>query len=171
MLNQLQQLPAYVNLQKKFESMTSREQMLVQWMAVVAGILLLYFIFWLPAAAYMKQAEDTLAQREELITLIQKNRAVLQSSAAAQSGDKKVLDSQQLVSMVTNMAKQNQLELKRFEPSGDNKVKVWVEKVPFNNMIAWLTQLQQKLNIRVEQVTIDKDDQDGLVSARLTLSS
>lgn len=171
MLQQLQQLPVIANLQKKFDAMSSREQLMVQSMGIVAVIVALYFLLWQPAVGYMKASEETLAERKELLELIHKNRAVLQSSASAQSTGQPALDSQQLVSTVTNLAKQNQLELKRFEPSGDNKVKVWVDEVSFNNMMAWLTQLQKTLNIRVEQVTIEKNDQDGLVSARLTLSS
>ena len=171
MLQQLQQLPVVANLQKKFDAMSSREQLMVQSMGIVAVIVVLYFLLWQPAVGYMKASEETLTERKELLELIHKNRAVLQSSASAQSTGKPALDSQQLVSTVTNLAKQHQLELKRFEPSGDNKVKVWVDEVPFNNMMAWLTQLQKTLNIRVEQVTIEKTDQDGLVSARLTLSS
>lgn len=171
MLQQLQQLPVIANLQKKFDAMSSREQLMVQSMGIVAVIVALFFLLWQPAVGYMRASEETLAERKELLELIHKNRAVLQRSVSAQSTGQPTLDSQQLVSTVTNLAKQNQLELKRFEPSGDNKVKVWVDEVPFNNMMAWLTHLQQKLNIRVEQVTIEKTDQDGLVSARLTLSS
>lgn len=171
MLQQLQQLPVFANLQKKFDALSSREQLMVQAMGIVAVIVALYFLLWQPAANYMRASEQNLAERQQLLELIHKNRAVLQASASAQASSQTALDSQQLVSTVTNLAKQNQLELKRFEPSGDNKVKVWVDQVSFNSMMAWLTQLQQNLNIRVEQVTIEKSDQDGLVSARLTLSS
>jgi general secretion pathway protein M len=140
-------------------------------MAVAVILVLLYVALWQPAAAYMKRAEVKLQQAQDLLTLIHTNQAVLAASAAPAEGSKPILDSQQLVSSVTNLARQNQLTLKRFEPSGDNKLKVWVDDVPFNNMITWLSQLQEKLGIRVELVTIDKSDQEGRVSARLTLSS
>ena len=79
MLQQLQQLPVVANLQKKFDAMSSREQLMVQSMGIVAVIVVLYFLLWQPAVGYMKASEETLTERKELLELIHKNRAVLQS--------------------------------------------------------------------------------------------
>ncbi|WP_197470108.1 type II secretion system protein GspM, partial [Oleiphilus sp. HI0117] len=87
------------------------------------------------------------------------------------SASKKALNSQQLVSSVTNLAKQQKVALKRFEPSGDNKLKVWVDDASFDKVISWLSRLKSSLGVRVEQISIDKDDAPGKISARMTLSS
>ncbi len=171
MLEKLQTLPVYIELQKKFDMMSSREQLLLKLMFVALLMVLAYAVMWRPAQAYMQSAEAQLQQAQELVALIHKNQSVLRSRSASSGSNTAALDSQQLVSSVTNMARQHQLTLKRFEPSGENKVKVWVDDVPFNNMIAWLTQLHESLGIRVELVTIEKQDTEGRVTARLTLSS
>jgi type II secretory pathway component PulM len=38
-------------------------------------------------------------------------------------------------------------------------------------MITWLTALKTSLNIEVEQISVEKDDVEGQVSSRLTLST
>jgi general secretion pathway protein M len=83
----------------------------------------------------------------------------------------KTLSSQQLVSSVSNLAKKHGVMLKRFEPSGDKKIKVWVDNASFDKMITWLTALKTSLNIEVEQISVEKDDVEGQVSSRLTLST
>jgi len=46
-----------------------------------------------------------------------------------------------------------------------------VDDVSFDKVVVWLNTLKKSLNVSVEQISIDKGDDPGKVSARLTLSS
>jgi len=150
--------------------MNAMEQNVVKLCAVVVAGLLLYTLLWSPTKEYMEQSKAGLERAEQLQALIESNKNTL-ARLAKGSGSSKSLTSQQLVSSVTNLAKRQGLNLKRFEPSGENEVKVWVEGVPFNDVVKWLSALQKSLKIEVDQLSLERGDADGLVSARLTLSS
>lgn len=172
MLESLKQNPALLNLRKQYEMLPQRDRLALKVLSVVLSAVIIYFAMWQPAFQYKQNAELNLERNQQLLALINENRSVL--SSGSRSGGKsarKILDSQQLVSSVTNLAKQKGIVLKRFEPSGDSKLKVWVDDVSFDKMMVWLSTMRKSLNVTVEQISIDKDDDPGKVSARLTLSS
>ena len=172
MLEGLKQNPTVLSVQKQYEMLPARDRLVLKIFGMIIAIIAIYYATWSPAQQYMQNAQLDLTQNQQLLALVKQNKKLLASmSKASGAKNTKVLDSQQLVSSVTNMAKRNGVTLKRFEPSGDSKIKVWVDNVSFDKMMSWLTALQKKLNVSVEQISIEKDDLAGKVSARLTLSS
>ena len=173
MIEKLMQNPAILNAQKQYEMLPSRDRLALKVLAVALGLCILYFGAWVPAQNYMLDAANNLESKQTLLKLVNENKASLSSLAKASSSSSgnPALNSQQLVSSVTNLAKQQGLNLKRFEPSGENKLKVWMDEQSFDKIAQWLDRLSKSLNVRVEQISIEKEDAEGLVSARLTLSS
>jgi len=173
MFEGLKQNSAVLGLQKQYEMLPPRDRQVLTIFGIILSIFIIYYAMWVPAHDYMKNAQRDVEQNEKLLALVKQNTVVLSSLAKGQSsaGTGKVLTSQQLVSSVTNMAKRSGVALKRFEPSGDKKIKVWVDNASFDKMMTWLASMKKTLNVTVEQISIEKDDTAGLVSARLTLSS
>jgi general secretion pathway protein M len=173
MLDGLKQHSVILDLQKQYEMLSARDRTILKVFSVILILCIIYFSMWLPASDYMENAQKDVEQNTKLLVLVKQNQALL-SALNRTSGPKsgaKVLTSQQLISSVTNLAKKNGVMLKRFEPSGDKKLKVWVDNASFDKMIAWLALLKKSLNVVVEQISIEKDDAAGQVSSRLTLSS
>jgi general secretion pathway protein M len=160
-----------VNAKNKWEALEAREQQSLKILGVALVLFLAYFLLWVPAQSYMKDSERLLQERADLLGLVQSSRAILASQSNSTQGSGAILNSQQLVSTVTNLAKKQQLSLKRFEPSGENKVKVWVEDVSFDVLVSWLSALETSVSVKVEQISVEKQDKPGVVSARLTLTS
>ncbi|KZZ32321.1 hypothetical protein A3755_09950 [Oleiphilus sp. HI0085] len=160
-------------MRKQYEMLSARDRLALKVLLVALSLVILIFGLMKPAYEYKKQAEAKLEQNQQLLALVNQNKAALRSLGQNNQGSasKKALNSQQLVSSVTNLAKQQKVALKRFEPSGDNKLKVWVDDASFDKVISWLSRLKSSLGVRVEQISIDKDDAPGKISARMTLSS
>lgn len=172
MPNFITQSSVYLNAQRQLEMLPSRDRMALKVLAITLVLLILFFAVWQPALAYMKDQESMLDQRVALLKLVRENSAVLAAmSKAGGNAQQPTLSSQQLVSSVTNMAQRQGVALKRFEPSGENELKVWVDDVAFDKVVTWLAELKARLGVRVEQISVEKQEQPGLVSARLTLSS
>ena len=171
MLNGLKQHPSLLSLRKQYEMLGARDRLALKWMAVALVVAIFYFAAWQPAYQYKINAQADLKQNQTLLALVASNRDALSHIAKQSQKNRSSLDSQQLVSSVTNLAKRNGVLLKRFEPSGDNKLKVWLDNASFDKVVSWLATMKQTLNITVEQISIEKDEAPGLVSARLTLSS
>jgi general secretion pathway protein M len=173
MLESLKQNPALLNMRKQYEMLPSRDRAALKLLTIAISIVILIFGILQPAYEYKKNSELKLEESQKLLALVNDNRLLLSSSArsSGNSSSKKVLNSQQLVSSVTSMAKKQQVALKRFEPSGERKLKVWVDDESFDKVISWLGRLKSSLGVKVEQISIDKDDDPGKISARMTLSS
>jgi len=173
MFEGLKQNSTVLGLQKQYEMLPPRDRSVLKIFSIILMMFIIFYAMWLPAHGYMENAQRDVEQNKQLLTLVKQNKALLSSLSRSSGSSKtdKVMSSQQLVSSVTNMAKRNGVLLKRFEPSGERKIKVWVDNASFDKMISWLTALNKSLNVSVEQISIEKDDAAGLVSARLTLSS
>lgn len=173
MLSKLKQSPAVLSAQKQFEMLPPRDRMALKLLGLVLGICVLYFAMWVPAQNFMLEAERDLEVSQDLVALVNENRALLKSLArqGGQSSGQSSLNSQQLVSTVTNLAKKKGLNLKRFEPSGENKIKVWMDAQSFDKMVSWLEELGRSFSVRVEQISVEGEDKSGLVSVRMTLAS
>jgi general secretion pathway protein M len=163
--------PVVLNAKKSWEALTDRDRISLKILAAVLGVLFIYSGVWVPAQNFMADQRSILETNKNLLVLVQTNQQALSKTARSSGQSTAGIDSQQLVSTVTNLAKKEGLSLKRFEPSGEQKVKVWVEDASFDKLVSWLTELERNLKVRVEQISIEKDDAEGLVSARLTLSS
>lgn len=171
MINSLKQHPTIMNALKQYEMMPSRDRAALKILGVVLVLVLLYFVLWQPAYSYKKEAETFLQQQKDLLALVVENKTDLASLNSNSRSGSVSLNSQQLVSSVTNLAKQTGVVLKRFEPSGEKEIKIWVEDVPFDKVMTWLTTMKRTLNIKVDQISVDRSEASGLISARLTLSS
>lgn len=171
MINIIKQHPSILKALKQYEMMPSRDRLALKALGFVLILLFMYFVLWQPAYTYKKEANNNLQQQQDLLALVMENKSALSSMANSSSANVSSLNSQQLVSSVTNLAKQSGVVLKRFEPSGEKEIKVWVDGASFDKMMTWLSTMKRTLNVRVEQISVEKSEEPGLVSARLTLSS
>ena len=83
-------------------------------------------------------------------------------------GQQPKVDSGSVISVVTGSGRKSGVEIKRFEPSGNNKLRVWLENVPFNNLVNWLDSLEKAMIFQYRNRN-RQSGSTGLVNGRLTL--
>lgn len=172
LINKIKSAPFYVSSQRQYEGLPSRDQKALLALCVAMALAILYFMVWTPAHTFAKDEEASLISGKELLSWIKANEMIAKSLVAdTGASSSKVLDSQSLVSTINANARKHKIKLKRFEPSGERKVRVWLEKVPFNNVVVWLRDLNSTYNIDVSQISIDRDEKGGLVNVRITLKT
>src|SRR5579883_162225 len=76
-----------------------------------------------------------------------------------------------LVVLVDRTARESGLgkSLVGSQPSGNGGLNVHFEQVPFDGLVAWLTQLGDRYGVRAESATIDSASSTGTVNATLVL--
>ncbi|HBC34601.1 MAG TPA: type II secretion system protein M, partial [Marinobacter adhaerens] len=79
-------------------------------------------------------------------------------------------DGRALMALVTRSAGEAGLSLQRFEPSGEDAIRVWLENVPFAEVAAWLERLNGNHGVVIDQAAMDRASEPGRVSVRLTLA-
>ena len=140
--------------------------------AVALAFILPYFGVWLPLQKDVAALESQVQEQHAVKRWMQQASAeVKQLRGAGGSNPVRPQDGRSLLAVVDQTAKRSGLGpgLKRLEPEGQDAVKVWLEQIAFDQMVAWLTSLEQKNGLAVETITIDRQDIDGRVNARMTL--
>lgn len=167
----LQQSPGYRKASSWYYGLPTRDQNALKLLTVAVILVLLYLLVWLPSQRFAERAEQDVERQSAQLAWIKQNEAVARQ-LASRSGPSTAsgLQGQSLLSVVSNAARQHSIDLRRFEPEGDNRIRVWLEKVSFNQMLLWLDTLNKSYGIQTEQIAVDRDANPGIVTARLTLA-
>lgn len=164
------QFPPIVKFRGWFYGLSSRDQTALKWMMFVLAIVMLYLLFWLPTQNSLQQSKAERDQAYQDLVWVKANerRALNITSSNPRQNSEQVLAGRSLLSVVSSSAQQFKVELQRFEPRGESRVSVTLDKVAFNQMMLWIGNLSDQYGIRVDQISVDKTDLPGRVSARLS---
>ncbi|MBI79456.1 MAG: type II secretion system protein GspM [Pseudomonadota bacterium] len=58
----------------------------------------------------------------------------------------------------------------RNQPESDDRIRLTFENAPFNFLISWLFYLNDRYGVIIESITLDNNQQDGLVNSNLLIS-
>lgn len=138
---------------------------------IVLGISLLYFGLWEPFQNKVDVLENSVATNQSLSVWMDKSAAEVIRLRGTGSSPSAIKDNRSLLSLVDQTAKRGGLgqAVKRVEPDGQEAVRVWLEQASFDDMMRWLLKIEQSNGITVKSITIDRQEQQGRVNARLSL--
>jgi len=174
MINRLREQPLVGKLTAQYDQLPRRDQQALIVLAIAIFIGLLYFAIWRPAVTFHDNAISKRENAEELLAWLDANRSAFQRLSGGASGQAttsvdKPADGRALMAVVTRSAGESGLALQRFEPSGEDAIRVWLEQVPFGQVAGWLETLNKENGVEIEQASMDRQNEPGLVSVRLTL--
>jgi general secretion pathway protein M len=175
MITRIKETPMVGKLTAQYDQLPRRDQQALVVLAIAVFLGILYFAIWRPATMFHDNAVSSRENSEELLAWLTANQPSLQrlsggaSSQSSASLDKPA-DGRALMALVTRSAGETGLALQRFEPSGDDSIRVWLEKVPFSQVSGWLETLSTDNGVEIEQASMDRQNEPGLVSVRLTLT-
>lgn len=150
-------------------NLNPRERRLVYIGGVIAAVLLFYAAVWAPLANKVERLRETVAEQQQLATWMQQASQEVQRLRKAAGSAKR--PRQSLLALADQSAKRQGLgqAIKRVQPEGQDKVNIRLEGAAFDDVVTWLEKLQMQHGVRVATITIDRQDQPGLVDVRLTL--
>ena len=161
-LLKFKQSPPVISFNLWYGSRNIRDQKIIKAIAAFIIFCLIIVLFVQPFLAkqdaYQAKLDKSLATYE----LLASNAHKFQSQVAGQSSDGPIL------ALVTQQAKRSNINLKRFEPDGDG-LRIWLEDAVFDDAIRWLEELNQKHNIQIKQINVERSEASGLVDLRGTL--
>lgn len=153
----------------RFDQLPARDRRALSLLMVALLLAVLYFVLWQPASGFYQSARASHDNAAELVAWMQASQPQLQTLAASGRGDKPT-DRRALIALVTRLADEEGLELQRFEPSGEQGVRLWLEPAAFPELAVWLERLTKDHGVIVDQAGLDRGDAPGTVTARLTLA-
>jgi general secretion pathway protein M len=153
-------------LQQYLQQLSARERWMVIGGAALALILLVLAIV-LPLQTRVSATQARIEKkRDDLIWL----RSMTPQLATLQTARPPTL-TESLVVLIDRTAREAGIgkSLVNSQPSGDGGLNVRLEKMPFDSLIAWLAQLNERYGVRVDSATVDAASENGTVTATLIL--
>lgn len=158
--------PAIERLRVRWASLEERERRVLGGGAVILAMVVAYAGIYDPLTSARHQRQAALQAARTLATRIEQLAAAAPRAAATPAGQ-----GQSLLSIVDQSLKASAVGKppSRLQPEGETTVRIWLEDVPFESLVRWLHELQDRYGVRAENAEIERESGPGLVNARLTL--
>lgn len=152
-----------------WDGLQARERLIFGGGLALAVVMLVWGLVWQPLGRERTRlGEEVEVQRREL-ALVRAVAAI--PSTAATTSVKLDRQGKSLLALVDASARAANLEsqLKRVEPIGSRSVRASFEFAPFDGVVGWLEGLAKSYGVHVTDLSVDRVEGNGLVSARITL--
>jgi len=152
-----------------FFSRQPQERLALIIMAVFIMGAAIYALFWLPLNEDIAQKRVWVTEQQKTLDWMQQTATKINRLNPANRQQNK--SNEALLTTIDRTAKQQRIReaVKRIKPQGDNKAQLWLEQASFDRMIRWLDLLQQRHNISISTITVDRQSGSGLINARINL--
>lgn len=146
-----------------WEQLAEREQQLLLGAGAVLVLALLYWGLWAPisGAAAMRAQQVTNAERELAWMKEQASLVIAAGPQASHGGG----DGSSMTGLVNSLARSNNISISRLQPQGQ-ALQVWIDEVPWSNLLTWLETLKRDHGIVVNSVDLARGDSGGRVKVR-----
>lgn len=150
---------------------TPREQQALVIGAAALLLMLLYLILWQPFVDAVDEQRIKVKNQQVTLDWMEQNLPEILAMRNQRRMAGNTRTNEALLTLVDRTAKQKQLrqQIKRIKPQGDDKVQLWVEEAVFDTLLQWLGGLTTQYGVQIESLNIDRQEQPGLVNARLLL--
>ncbi|MCC1498102.1 type II secretion system protein GspM [Alcanivorax sp. 1008] len=150
-----------------FSQREPREQLALRVLAVALALVLLVALVWQPLVASHDDARDLYAKNSRLHAWIEDNSEVVRR--ASQGGNRAPAPGGDWIAQLSRSAAAAGVDLRGFNPEGDQSVRIQIEAQPFADVVNWLQQLETGQGIRVATAEFSSTSSSGLVNLRATL--
>lgn len=149
----------------------ARERLLLILGTALVIVLLLYVTVLKPLSDRNAQLRTAIAEQSDLYLWMQETGAEIRRLRGGQTVTRDARQS--LLALTDRTARERGLggAIRRVEPEGSSKVRMQLERAPFDDMVSWLEFLTASHGVRIETITIESRDETGLVNARLTIET
>lgn len=146
------------DLKDKFYELAPRDQLML---IVLVGAVVLYVLFFV---VYVPLKNDLAGESKRVVALHQEQARVRSLAGQvlalqAAGGD---VNNQNINSILNDSSREFGLRMENFQPSG-NSVRVRLAAADFNQVLAWLQELELKQGLQIKDLTLTADQRPGAV--------
>ncbi|MCG3725826.1 type II secretion system protein M [Vibrio cincinnatiensis] len=145
-----------------WQGISLREQQLL---LIGGGAVLLGLLYWgifAPLSQQSAAAKVRMNSEKQLLQWVESTADQIVSLRQQGGG---VYSTQPLNQVIASSTGQFKIELVRVQPRGD-RMQVWIQPVPFSQLIAWLAHLKERQGIDVEFMDLERGKVSGVVEVR-----
>ena len=152
-----------------YANLAERERRVVT-LGAAAGVVIVLLAIILPLNRNIAQARQRITTKQGDLAFIQEATPQL---AAAGPGSGEAATGESLVVLIDTSARESGIgkSLSSSQATADKGLRIRLENVPFDALVAWLARLTQSHGVRVETAEIEAAGEPGLVNAGLFLKA
>ncbi|BFM14392.1 hypothetical protein R50073_05750 [Maricurvus nonylphenolicus] len=163
--NQL--LAALQPYRQRWQQLGDRDRLALSLLGGFFAVLIMLYGIILPSYDFHQQSRDRYLADTELLHWLQNQETAVQQIQQLPAKQSRPTN-QSPLTFVTQSAKQHQLSLKRVQPEGSKKLRLWLEAAPMDKTLAWLKSLTEG-GLVIDDISIERQPQPGLANIRATL--
>ncbi|MDH5545702.1 MAG: type II secretion system protein M [Gammaproteobacteria bacterium] len=161
-------------IKQYWQQLNPRERLLLGVAGVVLGLMILFLGILEPVMDEAKSLEKQVEEQRKLLKWMEDSAQEVKRLTRS-SGTRKAAvgaGGQSLLGVIDRTAKAGNLgdAMKRVEPDGGDKVRVWLEQASFDDVVTWLENLERNYSLQIESVAVDKENAPGRVNVRLVFA-
>lgn len=151
-------------LLQRWRTLAPREQFLLGSLGTFLFLVLLYFLFWLPAEQRLVAARSAFETQRELNSYLHSKAPAVRSVVGSELVR---IDPVRLQGLVTTSAATQGLTIERLDNSADGVLQLDLQPAPFAQLLRWFSVLQER-GVEIAEAGLDRAE-DNKVTARLSL--
>jgi len=157
-----------LQIRQRIQELERKEKLAILALLVFLALLTFFSLVWLPIYEYKEKQRDSYEKSLDLLLYLQSTeeeaRSVKVEGAKRMSG-------QTLLTKVTRTAKTAGIQPSRLQPEGNDSVSIWFDSVSYRELMLFLERLESREAIYIIQLSVDKGNQSGKISSRVTVRS
>ena len=168
-MNELNDLK--IKLQTWLDSLNPRERRLVIGGGIFLAVFLVYQITWAPFVNGVADMQDKVDKQQQ--DLIWMQQAADEVRRLQGGGTRRAVNSGSLLGLIEKTARQKGLgsSIRKVQPEGQNGVRVWMDKVAFDEVMGWLDDLQAQQGVTISLFSAERTAEEGRVNVRMLAES
>jgi general secretion pathway protein M len=159
---------------QRFSALSPRERLLSVGTLVGTVFYGLYLLIYEPLSAEKILLAQKIYAQQQTYQQLKKINAEVQTLRKDNPHSIDSNDAQSIMAVIDASGKQLEIfhATKRMIPDGANKITLWLENIAFDKLTLWLAVLESKHAIRVDQVSIVREQtKSGVVNVKLLLAN
>ena len=150
-----------------FDSLEQRERLILIGGGVIAALIIVWTFVWMPLRDGAFELDGSVAEKHRILAGLRRAQALTVTTPGGMS----VAPTQSLVLVVDQTHREHGLAgtLTRNQPDGGDGIRVTFQRASFDELVSWLSSLQQSYGVSVESANFDGGGAPGIVSATLVL--
>ncbi len=146
-----------------FAAQEPRDRLLYLSLGALLLAVVLWAGIWRPLSDWQSIQANRHANAQTLLDWLQANKSRVQASLARGVEE----SASSVLPVVTRTAESRGIKVGRLQPESDGVVSVTLQSQPFNDIVAWIGELQGAHGVAIIRASIDAQETPGLVNAQL----
>ena len=157
-----------LQIRQRIQELERKEKLAILALSVFLALLTFFLVIWIPIYEYKEKQRDSYERSLDLLLYLQSTE---EEARSVKVDGSKRMSGQTLLTKVTRTAKTAGIQPSRLQPEGNDSVSIWFDSVSYRELMLFLERLESREAIYIIQLSIDKGNQSGKISSRVTVRS